>query len=72
MFPVLPNRSDLKVLIVKYRFAYLKQESERQSLKPQFWYQVWAHVWFGGLPMQYTLMGMMKLPLQVVIKNEQG
>lgn len=57
------NRSDLKAVDREISLAYLKQESERQSLKPQFGIRYEHMFGFGGLPMQYTLMGMMKLPL---------
>ena len=57
------NRSDLKVVDREITLTYLKQESERQSLKPQFGIRYEHMFGFGGLPMQYTLMGMMKLPL---------
>ena len=57
------NRSDLKAVDREISLAYLKQESERQSLKPQFGIRYEHMFGFGGLPMQYTLMGMVRLPL---------
>ncbi|MEO6541004.1 MAG: TolC family protein, partial [Ferruginibacter sp.] len=43
--------------------TWLKQETEKQSLKPQFGIRYEHMFGFGGFPMQYTLMGMVKLPL---------
>ncbi len=57
------NRSDLKVIDKEINLTWLKQETERQSLKPQFGIRYEHMFGFGGLPMQYSLMGMMKLPL---------
>ena len=57
------NRSDLKAIDKDINITWLKQETERQSLKPQFGIRYEHMFGFGGLPMQYSLMGMMKLPL---------
>ncbi|MBS4065513.1 MAG: TolC family protein [Chitinophagaceae bacterium] len=57
------NRSDLKSLDKEIQLTLLKQETERAALKPQFGIRYEHMVGFGGLPMQYSLMGMMKLPL---------
>lgn len=57
------NRSDLKAIDKDITLTLLKQETERQSLKPQFGIRYEHMIGFGGLPMQYTIMGMMKLPL---------
>ena len=57
------NRSDLKAIDKDIDLTWLKQETERQSLKPQFGIRYEHMFGFGGFPMQYTLMGMMKLPL---------
>lgn len=57
------KRSDLKAIDREINLTWLKQETERQSLKPQFGIRYEHMFGFGGLPMQYTLMGMMKLPL---------
>ena len=57
------NRSDLKAIDKDISLTYLKQETERQSLKPQFGIRYEHMFGFGGLPMQFSLMGMMKLPL---------
>jgi len=57
------NRSDLKAIDKDINLNWLKQETERQSLKPQFGIRYEHMFGFGGLPMQFSLMGMMKLPL---------
>lgn len=57
------NRSDLKAIDKDINLTYLKQETERQSLNPQFGIRYEHMFGFGGLPMQYSLMGMMKVPL---------
>ncbi len=57
------NRSDLKAIDKNISLTWLKQETERQSLKPQFGIRYEHMFGFGGLPMQFSLMGMMKLPL---------
>lgn len=57
------NRSDLKAIDRDIDLTWLKQETEKQSLKPQFGIRYDHAFGFGGLPMQYSLMGMMKLPL---------
>ncbi len=57
------NRSDLKAIDKDIALTWLKQETEKQSLKPQFGIRYEHMFGFGGLPMQFSLMGMMKLPL---------
>lgn len=57
------NRSDLKSVDREIALTYLKQETEQQSLKPQFGIRYDHMFGFGGLPMQYSLMGMVKWPL---------
>jgi outer membrane protein TolC len=57
------NRSDLKAIDKDISLTWLKQETEKQSLKPQFGIRYEHMFGFGGLPMQFSLMGMMKLPL---------
>jgi outer membrane protein TolC len=57
------NRSDLKAIDKDITLTWLKQETERQSLKPQFGIRYEHMFGFGGLPMQFSLMGMVKLPL---------
>jgi len=57
------SRSDLKAIDKDINLTFLKQETEKQSLKPQFGVRYEHMFGFGGLPMQYSLMGMLKLPL---------
>lgn len=57
------NRSDMKAIDKDITLTWLKQESERKSLKPQFGIRYEHMFGFGGLPMQFSLMGMLKLPL---------
>lgn len=57
------NRSDLRSIDKEIALTFLKQETERQSLRPQFGIRYEHMFGFGGLPMQFSLMGMMKLPL---------
>lgn len=57
------NRSDLKAIDKDITLTWLKQETERQSLKPQFGIRYEHMFGFGGLPMQFSLMGMVKLPI---------
>jgi outer membrane protein TolC len=57
------GRSDLRSLDKEINLTLLKQETERQSLKPQFGIRYEHMFGFGGLPMQYSLMGMVKIPM---------
>jgi len=57
------NRSDLKSLDQEINLTLLKQESEKAALKPQFGIRYDNMIGFGGQPMQYTLMGMVKIPM---------
>ncbi|MEO6546741.1 MAG: TolC family protein [Ferruginibacter sp.] len=60
---LLYNRSDLKAIDKNINLTFLKQDAERQSLRPQFGIRYEHMFGFGGLHMQFSLMGMMKLPL---------
>ncbi len=57
------QRSDLKAIDKDIQLSYLKQVTEKMNLKPQFGVRYDHSFGFGGQPMQYTLMGMLKLPL---------
>jgi outer membrane protein TolC len=57
------NRSDLKAIDKNIDLTWLKQETEKKSLLPQFGVRYEHMFGFGGFPMQYTLMGMMKIPM---------
>jgi outer membrane protein TolC len=56
------NRSDIQAIDKNIQLTYLKQEVEKESLRPQFGVQ-FAHMFgFGGLPEQFNLMALMRLP----------
>jgi outer membrane protein TolC len=57
------SRSDLRAIDKDITLAGLKQESERQSLKPQFGVRYDNMFGFAGQPVQYTLMGMVRIPM---------
>lgn len=57
------NRSDLKAIDKDINLTWLKQETEKQSLKPQFGIRYDNMFGFGGQPMQYTIMGMVRIPM---------
>ena len=57
------SRSDLKAVDNEIRLNYLKYDAEKAKLKPEFGIRYEHMFGFGGLPMQYTLMGMVKIPL---------
>ncbi len=57
------SRSDLKSLDREINLTRLKQETERQSLKPQYGVRFDNMVGFGGQPILYTIMGMVKIPM---------
>lgn len=57
------QRSDLKAIDKDINLSYLKQETEKQSLRPQFGVRFDNMIGFGGQPIQYTLMGMVKIPM---------
>ena len=57
------SRSDLKAIDRDINITRLKQETERQSLKTQFGIRYEHMFGFGGFPQQFTLMGMMKIPM---------
>jgi outer membrane protein TolC len=57
------NRSDLRSIDNDINLARLKVETESAILRPQFGIRYDHMFGFGGLPMQYNLMAMMKLPI---------
>jgi len=56
-------RSDLKAIDRNIELTHLQQDLERARLKPQFGIRYDHMFGFGGLPMQYSLMAMIKLPI---------
>lgn len=57
------NRSDLKAIDRDVDLAYLQQKVEKESMKPQFGVEYDHMIGLGGAPTMFSLMGMMKLPL---------
>jgi len=57
------NRSDLKSLDREMNLTVLKQETEKAALKPQFGVRYDNMFGFGGQPIQYTIMGMVRVPI---------
>lgn len=56
-------RSDIKALEQDIHINYLKQAAEKAKLKPEFGVRYEHMFGFGQLPMQYTLLGTVKIPL---------
>ena len=56
-------RSDIKAVGKQIDLAYLQQDLERSKLKPQFGVRYDHMFGFGGLPMQYSLMATVRLPM---------
>ena len=56
-------RSDIKAIENDIQVTYLKQNTERARLLPEFGIQYGHMFGFGGLPAQFTLMGMVRLPM---------
>lgn len=59
----LQNRSDLRALERQVLTNELKTEAERLNLKPQFGIRFDHMIGFGAQPQQFTLMGMIRLPM---------
>lgn len=57
------QRSDLRAIDRDIQLTFLKQETEKQNLRPQFGVRFDNMYGFGGQPMQYTVMGMVKIPM---------
>jgi outer membrane protein TolC len=57
------SRSDIKAIEKNIDLTYLQQNLEKSKLKPQFGVKYEHMFGFGGIPMQYSLMAMMKLPI---------
>ncbi|HKC34462.1 MAG TPA: TolC family protein [Chitinophagaceae bacterium] len=56
-------RSDIKAIEKDIQVNYLQQAAETAKLKPEFGIHYEHMFGFGGLPMQYTLLGTVKIPL---------
>jgi outer membrane protein TolC len=57
------NRSDIKAVSQNIQLTYLKQDIERQSMKPQFGIQFSHMIRYGNAPALFTAMGMVKIPM---------
>ena len=55
-------RSDLKAVNKEIQLNWLKFGVEKAKLRPEFGIRYEHMFGFGGLPMQYSLMGMVKIP----------
>ena len=60
---ILNNRSDIRAVENDIRLIALQQDAEQGKLKPEFGVRYDNMFGFGGLPMQYSLMGMVRLPM---------
>lgn len=59
---LLTARSDLKAVNKEIQLNWLKFDAEKAKQKPEFGIRYEHMFGFGGLPMQYSLMGMVKIP----------
>ena len=59
----LKNRSDIKAIDKDIQLSYLQQSSERTKVKPEFGIRYEHMFGLGSMPMQYTLMGMARIPI---------
>ena len=57
------SRSDIKAMERDIELIGLQQEVEQAKLRPMFGLRFDHMFGFGGLPMQYSVMGMVKLPM---------
>jgi len=57
------NRSDVRAIDKDIQLTYLQQNAERAKTKPEFGVRFDHMFGFGGFPMQYSLMGMAKIPI---------
>jgi outer membrane protein TolC len=57
------NRSDIRAIDQDILLTGLEKNVERSKLKPEFGVRYDNMFGFGGLPLQYSLMGVVKLPM---------
>lgn len=57
------SRSDIKAIDREIQLTGLQQDVEKAKQRPEFGLRFDHMFGFGGLPMQYSLMGMMKIPI---------
>jgi outer membrane protein TolC len=60
---MLNNRSDIRAVEKDIQLTALQKDVERSKLKPEFGVRYDNMFGFGGLPLQYSLMGVVKLPM---------
>lgn len=58
----LSTRSDIRAIDKDIQLTYLQQNAERTKVKPEFGIRYDHMFGFGGFPMQYSLMGMARIP----------
>lgn len=56
-------RSDIQIIEAQFRTARLEQEFNRSKFKPEFGVRFDHMLAFGGQPWQFSLMGMMTVPI---------
>lgn len=59
---LISNRSDIKAIERDIQLTALQQNVERSKVKPEFGVRYEHMFGLGGMPMQYTLMGMVRIP----------
>lgn len=57
------QRSDMRSIDREIDLTLLRKESERAALKPQFGLRYENMIGFGGQPLQYNLMAMVRIPM---------
>lgn len=57
------QRSDMRSIDREIDLTLLRKESERAALKPQFGVRYENMIGFGGQPLQYNLMAMVRIPM---------
>ena len=66
------TKSEIMAVERNIQLTVLKQNIERSKLKPEFGVRYEHMFGFGGFPMQYTLMGMVKIPVSWSNKGEKA
>lgn len=56
-------RSDIKAIDKNVELTYLKQQMEKASLRPEVGIRFDHMIGLGGIPMQYNLLAMVKIPI---------
>lgn len=57
------TRSDIKAIDKNVELTYLKQQTEKASLRPEIGVRFDHMTGLGGIPMQYNLLAMVKIPI---------